>query len=75
MKNTEGVPHGRGLAAPESEFNSRTYPLATANIVTKGEKCGVAMLSREIIRLRVKFFAHYYEQRTVEQITVFIWGG
>jgi hypothetical protein len=34
MKNTEGVPRGRGLAAPESEFNSQTYALATANIVT-----------------------------------------
>jgi hypothetical protein len=53
-------------------------------LLPKGEKCGVlslrvwrcnAMLSREIIRLRVKFFAHYYEQRTVEQITVLIWGG
>ena len=37
-KHTEGLPNGRGLAAPESEFNSRTYPLATANIVTKGAK-------------------------------------
>jgi hypothetical protein len=33
-KHTEGVPRGRGLAAPESEFNSQTYALATANIVT-----------------------------------------
>ena len=41
MKNTpRGCPTAGGLAAPESEFNSRTYPLATANIVTKGAKCG-----------------------------------
>ena len=35
MKNTEGVPYGRGLAAPESgvPFFLRLL-LATANIVT-----------------------------------------
>lgn len=34
MKNTEGVPRGRGLAAPESEYPRSYFALAFANIVT-----------------------------------------
>ena len=35
MKNTEGMPHGRGLAAPESGvFVYLILSLASANIVT-----------------------------------------
>ena len=47
MKNTpRGCPTAGGLAAPESEFNSRTYPLATANIVTKLKVQSVALQSK-----------------------------
>ena len=35
MKNTEGVPRGRGLAAPRKRLPAQyLIPLATANIVT-----------------------------------------
>ena len=34
MKNTEGVPHGRGLEAPESVRLPLHFTLANANIVT-----------------------------------------
>lgn len=37
MKNTEGVPRGRGLAAPRKRIsNGLTSSLAFANIVTFG---------------------------------------